>query len=77
MSNQDNKNIPKDRKYSQATYVQFTPELFNQVLQDQGIRLKHFKTTACPNRTDINFESHNINCTLCDNAVIPSKSCSE
>lgn len=65
-----NLNIPKQQSFIKQGKVNFNPKKFNQLLEDNGIRLRHYKTAICPNSRDINAESHDINCTLCDNGVI-------
>lgn len=65
-----NLNISKKQTYRKQTIVNFDIDKFNQLLEDQGVRLRHWKTAVCPNTKDLHLESHDINCTLCDNQVI-------
>lgn len=65
-----NLNIPKTQKYRKQTLNNFDIDKFNQLLEDQGVRLRHYKTAVCPNCKDLHMESHDLNCELCDNGVI-------
>ena len=66
----DNRNISKKQEFRKQTQVNFDVKRFNQLLADQGLRMRHYKSAFCPNARDLESESHDINCTLCDNGMI-------
>lgn len=43
---------------------------FDQLLQNRGIRFIHKKAMPCPNLSSVNSNSHDPNCTICDNSQI-------
>jgi len=47
------------------------PKLFNAMLREYGIRIRHEKSTPCPNlKGNIDSGHHRLNCTLCDNGFV-------
>jgi len=46
------------------------PDRLEQLIQDLGIRVRIFKSTICPNMKSLESLDHDINCTVCNNAMI-------
>ena len=43
---------------------------FDQLLQNRGVKFAHKKATPCPNIETVFDNSHNPNCTLCDDGIL-------
>lgn len=50
--------------------IKFIQTAFDQLLQQQGIKMTREKAIICPNRKSIDQESHNINCDMCNAGYI-------
>ena len=59
------KNTIIPAKYS-PTKVDISVEDFEKLLRDQGVRVRVFRTTFCPNVKSIDGAEHNIDCDICN-----------
>lgn len=53
------------KRKSTLPKVNLRPEQFNQLILDQGVRVKIFRSVPCPNLKDIESGIHEIDCPLC------------
>lgn len=57
--------IPLSQSSSQKGKVNLKPEEINLLVLQQGVRVKIYKTTFCPNVKSIDGAEHEIDCPLC------------
>lgn len=59
------RSIPISQAASQKGKVNLTPEAINLLVQQQGVRVRVYRTTFCPNVKSIDGGEHEIDCPLC------------
>ena len=57
--------------------VNIQPEKFDELIDQQGVRVKVFRTSYCPNVKSIDGGEHEINCTICHGSGFLDKYCIE
>ncbi len=57
--------IPKSELEDQRNRLNFRPEKYDALINQQGVRVKVFRTTFCPNVKSIDGGEHEIDCQLC------------
>ena len=50
--------------------ITLSPEIFEQQIKSQGIRMIHARPVPCPNVRELNSGDHVLNCSLCHNGYI-------
>lgn len=58
------KTYPK-RKPSKPGRVDLIPEEFENLIEDQGVRVRVTAAAVCPNRTEVEDTNHTLDCPLC------------
>jgi len=58
------------RAPSKPGRVAFTIKEFDNLIIDQGVKIRVTPSMLCPNITDLNTYNHDLNCTICDNGII-------
>jgi hypothetical protein len=57
--------ITKEELGTKKGGVSFDPAKFDTLIQQQGVRVKIFRSAFCPNVKDISSQQHNIDCQIC------------
>jgi len=61
-----NKKIPKTKSFDpKFNTISLNPAKVNQMIEDQGVRVRVYRTVLCPNRKSIDSAEHEINCSIC------------
>lgn len=53
------------RKGAKPSAVDFVPQEFDRLLEDQGTRVRVTPSILCPNQSDLYTENHKLDCPLC------------
>lgn len=65
-----NTSLPKTKTYNKKFIsAELTPSQLNQLIEDQGVRARIYRTLLCPNRKSIDSAEHDINCSICKTKV--------
>jgi len=66
-----NKKLSKQRIHDiKFGNVELDVDKINQLIEDQGVRVRVYRTILCPNIKSIDGGHHNIDCKLCDEGFI-------
>jgi len=71
MAKDRNVQIGKKQTYGKLQQVFFDPQRFDQLLENLGVRMMHYRVAPCPNVTSLEYGDHDINCTQCDQSFLP------
>lgn len=66
--------IPKKKSFAPDwKSPEFVAEWFDQALEDSGFRMNHIAVSLCPNYDSLERGNHNLNCNLCENGFVETK----